>query len=139
MIKPEDADTKWHLVDATDQTLGRLASRIAALLRGKHNPAFTPHWDMGDHVVVVNAEKVHLTGRKWAQKRYASHSRYPGGLTLTQARQLHARHPERLIELAVRGMLPKNRLGRKINKKLKVYAGAEHPHVAQAPQPLTME
>jgi large subunit ribosomal protein L13 len=129
-----DANTrKWIVVDAENQILGRLASQIAERLRGKHLPHFTPHVDSGDFVVVVNAEKVLLTGRKWDQKMYYRHSGYMGGLKSTTARKLNREHPDRMIRLAVWGMLPKNRLGRKLLKKLKVYSGAEHPHEAQQP------
>jgi large subunit ribosomal protein L13 len=129
-----DANTrKWIVVDAENQILGRLATQIADRLRGKHLPHFTPHVDSGDFVVVVNAEKVLLTGRKWDQKMYYRHSGYMGGLKSTTARKLNREHPDRMIRLAVWGMLPKNRLGRKLLKKLKVYSGAEHPHEAQQP------
>ena len=139
MIKPEDNGRDWYIVDAADQPVGRLASRIAAILRGKNKAAFTPHWDMGDFVVVINAEKVQFTGRKWQQKVYYSHSGYTGNLKKTGALEVRQKHPERILEKAVRGMLPKNRLGRKMAKKLKVYAGTEHPHGAQQPQPLDLE
>lgn len=129
---------KWIVVDAEGQVLGRLASEIAVRLRGKHLPTFSPHVDTGDFVVVINAEKVRLTGRKWEQKKYYRHSGYPGGLKVTTAKKLNQEHPERLIEFAVRGMLPKNRLGRKLLKKLKVYSGAEHPHEAQQPTALNL-
>jgi large subunit ribosomal protein L13 len=125
---------KWILVDATGQVLGRLASQIAARLRGKHLPTFTPHVDLGDFVVVINAEKVRLTGKKWDQKIYRRHSGYMGGLKETSARKMLQEHPERLIYYAVKGMLPKNRLGRKLLKKLKIYVGPKHPHEAQQPQ-----
>lgn len=136
--RPADVDRAWWLVDATDIPLGRLASEVAALLRGKHNPKFAPHMDMGDFVVVVNAEKVTLTGAKADQKRYFRHSGYPGGLTETGFLAMQAKHPERVIEKAVRGMLPHNRLGRAMGLKLKVYAGPTHPHAGQAPQPYTL-
>jgi large subunit ribosomal protein L13 len=131
--KFEANQRKWIVVDAENQVLGRLASQIAVRLRGKHLPQFTPHVDLGDFVVVVNAEKVLLTGRKWDQKTYYRHSGYMGGLKSTTARKLNREHPDRMIRLAVWGMLPKNRLGRKLLKKLKVYRGAEHPHEAQQP------
>ncbi len=131
--KFEANQRKWIVVDAENQVLGRLASRIAVRLRGKHLAHFTPHVDLGDFVVVVNAEKVLLTGRKWEQKVYYRHSGYMGGLKSTTARKLNREHPDRMIRLAVWGMLPKNRLGRKLLKKLKVYRGAEHPHGAQQP------
>ncbi|HDL90023.1 MAG TPA: 50S ribosomal protein L13 [Thermodesulforhabdus norvegica] len=129
----EPEKRKWILVDAEGQVLGRLASKIAVRLRGKHLPYFTPHVDVGDFVVVVNADKVRLTGRKWEQKKYYRHSGYIGGLKVTTARQMLEKHPERLIYFAVKGMLPKNRLGRKLLKKLKIYAGPDHPHEAQQP------
>ncbi len=133
--KPGDIQPRWWVVDAADQTLGRLASRIAALLRGKHNPLYAPHADTGDFVVVVNAGKVKLTGRKLDQKTYYRHSGWAGGLKSRTAGQvLRGAHPERVIESAVRGMLPKNSLGRKIYGKLKVYAGPDHPHAAQKPE-----
>jgi large subunit ribosomal protein L13 len=127
----------WYVVDAQGQVLGRLASRVATILRGKHKPTFAPHVDMGDHVVVVNAQKVHLTGRKGRDKLYRTHSGYIGSLREVTADQMLNRHPERVIEWAVQGMLPKNRLGRAMAKKLKVYRGAEHPHQAQ--QPVALE
>ena len=126
----------WWLVNASGMTLGRLATTVASHLRGKHKPTFTPFLDTGDHVIVVNAEKIVLTGRKVADKMYRRHSGYPGGLKEVTAASMLQRHPERVIESAVRGMLPKNRLGRKLAKKLKVYAGSEHPHKAQQPRPL---
>lgn len=129
---------KWILVNAEGQVLGRLASKIAARLRGKHLPDFTPHVDLGDFVVVINAEKVRLTGRKWDKKIYYRHSGYMGGLKATTAKKMREEHPERLIYYAVKGMLPKNRLGRKLLKKLKVYAGPEHPHEAQQPEPVQL-
>jgi large subunit ribosomal protein L13 len=129
-------ERKWYLVDADNQVLGRLATRVATILRGKHKPTFTPHLDVGDHVVVVNAEKVHLTGRKRTDKMYRWHTGYIGGLREVTADQMLRTHPERVIEWAVQGMLPKNRLGRAMAKKLKVYRGAAHPHQAQQPTPL---
>lgn len=139
MVPPLDERRAWYIVDATDRTLGRMASRIAAVLRGKHKPEFTPHWDLGDYVVVINAERVSLSGRKWAQKRYYRYTGYSGGIKERTAAEVRETHPERIIEAAVRRMLPKNRLGRKMVKKLKVYAGPDHPHVAQDPQPLDLE
>lgn len=127
---------KWYLVDAEGQTLGRLATRIARALRGKNNPAFTPHVDCGDFVVVVNAEKVKLTGNKAAGKVYYRHSGFPGGINEETAGELLARRPEEVVRRAVTGMLPHNRLGRKLATKLKVYAGPDHPHSAQQPLPL---
>jgi large subunit ribosomal protein L13 len=124
------------LVDAEGKTLGRLASEIAKVLRGKHKPIYTPHLDCGDYVIVVNADKVQVTGQKLDQKMYYRHSGYPGGLTSINLMDQLQKHPERVLEAAVRGMLPKNRLGRKMFKKLKVYAGDSHPHQAQQPKPL---
>jgi len=135
MAKKGESERSWHLVDAKGKTLGRLASRVAILLRGKHKPTFTPHVDVGDFVVVVNAEKVALTGKKWKEKFYIHHSGYPGGLKSVSAGKLREKKPERLITMAVQGMLPKNKLGRRILKKLKVYAGEAHPHQAQQPAP----
>ena len=128
---------KWYVVDAEGQVLGRLASRVAAILRGKHKPDFVPHLDVGDHVVVVNAEKVQLTGRKLTTKIYRWHTGYMGGLREVGAERMLRTHPERVIEWAVQGMLPKGRLGRAMAKKLKVYRGAKHPHASQKPEPLT--
>ena len=134
--KADEIDAKWWLVDATDKPLGRLATEIAKVLRGKHKPMFTPHLDTGDHVVIVNAEKVTLTGNKADQKTYFRHSGYMGGDKHIPFRRMIETHPERVIERAVKGMLPKNALGRVLRKKLKVYAGTEHPHQGQQPQPL---
>ena len=136
LMRPQDVQRRWWVVDADGQVLGRLASRVAAVLRGKHKPEFTPHVDGGDFVIVVNAEKVRLTGRKLDQKIYRRHSGYPGGLKQETARQLLARRPDQLVRRAVWGMLPHNRLGRRIIRKLKVYVGPEHPHQAQRPEPL---
>jgi large subunit ribosomal protein L13 len=130
---------QWYLVDAHDKVLGRLASRIAMVLRGKNKPTFTPHIDTGDFVVVVNAAQVQLTGRKWDNKMYYRHSGYPGGIKELNARKLQEKKPEQILRHAVRGMLPKNSLGRHLLKKLKIYAGSEHPHEAQKPAPLTWE
>jgi large subunit ribosomal protein L13 len=132
-VKASDIERQWWLVDASGQTLGRLATRIATLLEGKHKPIYSPHLDTGDHVVVVNAGKVKVTGDKLIQKRYYRHSGYPGGLKEESLQTLLARKPELVIERAVKGMLPQNRLGRAMFKKLKVYGGAEHPHQAQQP------
>jgi large subunit ribosomal protein L13 len=137
--KPADVQPKWLVIDATDVVLGRLASHAAALLRGKHKPTFAPHMDMGDFVIIVNAEKAALTGSKLAQKTYFRHSGYPGGITATTYPEMLEKHPTRAVEKAIRGMLPKNSLGRAQLKKLKVYAGAEHPHVAQQPTPYTLD
>lgn len=128
----------WYVIDAEGETLGRLASRIAPILKGKHKPIYTPHLDCGDFVIVVNAGKVHVTGHKLDQKMYHRHSGYPGGLKSISLRDQLDRFPERVIEAAVRGMLPKNKLGRRMLKKLKVYAGDAHPHQAQQPKPLEL-
>jgi large subunit ribosomal protein L13 len=132
--KPSEIEREWYIVDAEGQTLGRLASEIAKVLRGKHKPIYTPHLDTGDYVIVVNAEKIHVTGRKRDQKMYHHHSGYPGGLTSVTLREQLKRHPTRVIRSAVKGMLPHNRLGRAMLKKLKVYAGDAHPHEAQQPK-----
>jgi len=137
-VKPGDIKRQWRLVDAEGKTLGRLASRIAAILKGKHKPIYTPHADVGDYVIVINADKIHVTGRKMLQKMYHRHSGYPGGLKSINLRDLLQRHPTRAVEYAVKGMLPKNRLGRRMFKKLKVYAGSDHPHQAQKPQVLEL-
>jgi large subunit ribosomal protein L13 len=133
--KAADIQRQWHVVDASDVVLGRLASQVAVLLRGKHKPVFAPHVDTGDFVIVINADKVALSGKKLEQKHAYRHSGYPGGLTAVSYGDLLARHPERAVEKAVRGMLPKNSLGRQMLRKLKVYAGPEHPHQAQQPKP----
>lgn len=132
--KPKDVQRKWHLIDADGLILGRMATRIADILRGKDKPIYTAHIDTGDFVVVINAEKVRLTGRKTEQKEYQRYSGYPGGLKKIPFRRMLEKHPERIIEHAVRGMIPHNRLGRAVIKKLKVYAGPEHPHEAQQPE-----
>jgi large subunit ribosomal protein L13 len=134
--RPGEITRRWWIVDAENQTLGRLATRIARVLRGKHKPQFTPHLDTGDYVVVVNAEKIRLTGRKATDKTYFRHSGYMGGERLVPITEVMAKRPERVIELAVKGMLPKNNLGRLMRRKLKVYAGPTHPHVAQQPEVL---
>jgi large subunit ribosomal protein L13 len=134
--KEETFARSWHIADVEGQTLGRAATKIADILRGKHRPTFTTHADAGDFVVVVNAEKVHLSGKKWTGKLYRDHTLFPGGLKTKTAEQLVKRHPTDLIKRAVWGMLPKGPLGRRIYKKLKVYAGAEHPHAAQQPKPV---
>lgn len=139
LIKPGEVERQWWVVDAEGQVLGRLATRIAKLLMGKHKPIYTPHVDTGDFVVVVNAEKVVLTGHKWDRKLYYRHSGYPGGIKYRTARQILETHPERLIHLAVQRMLPKNKLGRRMAKRLKVYAGPSHPHEAQKPIALKVE
>jgi large subunit ribosomal protein L13 len=132
--KDTDNQGRWCLVDAENAILGRLASTVAARLRGKHNPLFTPHADTGDWIIVINADKVALTGKKWDQKNYYRHSGYIGGLKTITAKKLMEKRPEDLIRFAVKGMLPKNRLGRKLFKKLKVYSGDHHPHEAQQPE-----
>ncbi len=134
MAKPLEVERKWYLIDASGQTLGRLASEVATLLRGKHKPEYTPHVDTGDFVIIINAEEIVLTGNKLDQKKYRHHSGYPGGLKETSYRELLNKKPEKAIEVAVMGMLPKNRLGRKLFTKLKVYRGSEHPHQAQKPE-----
>lgn len=132
--KAADIQREWFVIDAKDQTLGRLATQVAVLLRGKHKPMFAPHMDVGDYVIVVNCDKIRVTGRKLDQKFYYRHSGYPGGLRSESLRDTLRKHPERVIQTAVRGMLPKNRLGRKMIKKLKIYAGDTHPHQAQKPK-----
>jgi len=134
--RPESVRREWYVVDATGKTLGRLASEIARRLRGKHKPVYTPHVDTGDYIVVVNAEKIRVTGRKMTDKVYYWHTGYPGGIKSITLEKLLQKHPERVIERAVRGMLPRTPLGRRMLKKLKVYAGPEHPHAAQQPKPL---
>lgn len=137
--KPAEVEREWLLVDATDIPLGRLASEVASILRGKRKPQYTPHVDTGDFVIVVNASKVKLTGNKLADKKKYRHSGYPGGLKETRIADILAKRPERMIESAVKGMLPKNTLGRAMGKKLKVYAGPEHKHEAQKPRQITLE
>lgn len=134
MAKSSDVERKWYIVDAEGKTLGRLASEVATIIRGKLKPQFTPHVDTGDFVIVINAEKIYLSGNKWTDKVYYRHSGYTGGLKETTAAQMRERRPERMIELAVHGMLPKNRLGNQMKTRLKVYAGSEHPHAAQQPE-----
>ncbi len=134
-VKASEIEREWYVVDAADQVLGRLATKIARVLRGKHKPIYSTHLDTGDYVVVINAERVRLTGKKADQKEYFRHSGYMGGDRLIPFRRMQERHPERVIRLAVKGMLPKNTLGRATLKKLKVYAGSEHPHAPQSPQP----
>ncbi len=138
VAKPGEVERKWYVVDATGKTLGRLAARIAHILRGKHKPQYTPHEDVGDFIIVVNAEKIAVTGRKLDQKIYYRHSGYPGGLKAVSLRRMLEKHPERVIEHAVKGMLPRGPLGRRMFKKLKVYAGPTHPHQAQKPEPLEL-
>ena len=134
--KPESVKRDWYVVDATDKTLGRLCSEVALRLRGKHKPEYTPHVDTGDYIVVINAEKIAVTGKKMDDKKYHRFTGYVGNLKTTSLRDMLAKHPERVIETGVKGMLPKNPLGRAMYRKLKVYAGAEHPHTAQQPQSL---
>ncbi|EHJ11723.1 MAG: 50S ribosomal protein L13 [Crocosphaera sp.] len=138
ILKPEMLDKQWYVIDATDQRLGRLASEVANILRGKNKPIYTPHMDTGDFVIVINAEKVVVTGRKSSQKLYRRHSGRPGGMKVETFEKLQKRIPERIIEKAVKGMLPKNALGRQLFTKLKVYPGPNHPHEAQKPQELTL-
>lgn len=138
-VQAEDAGRKWYVIDAEDQVLGRLASRVASIIRGKNKAVFTPNNDTGDFVVIVNADKVRLTGKREEQKEYTRYTGYPGGLRSLTYKQMMERNPAYVIEHAVKGMLPKNRLGKKIIKKLKVYKGAEHPHTAQKPEKLTFE
>lgn len=139
IVKEKDIEREWFVVDAEGQNLGRLATQIASILRGKHKPIFTPHLDVGDFVVVVNAEKVEVTGQKLTDKLYRRHSLYPGGLKTLSLEQMLTKYPERVVEHAVRGMLPKNKLGRAMFKKLKVYTGPSHPHEAQQPQPFELQ
>jgi len=134
-VRSNEVERRWWVVDASGQTLGRLASRVAALIRGKHKPSFTPHVDCGDFVIVVNADKVVLKGKRAEQKQYFRYTGYPGGARFEKVADLLARNPAKVIEHAVYGMLPKNRLGRRMRLKLKVYAGASHPHQAQKPEP----
>ena len=137
-IKSEDADKKWYLVDAKDQVLGRLASEIAKVIRGKNKAIFTPNADTGDFVIVINADQVKVTGKRGLLKTYSHHSGYPGGLKTKSFEEILTKKPEFIIESAVRGMLPKTRLGNKLIKKLKVYAGQNHPHIAQRPEQLNL-
>jgi len=134
MAKPNDVERKWLLVDAEGKTLGRLASEVASILRGKHKPTYTPHIDTGDHVIIINASKIELTGKKLTDKLYYRHSQFAGGLKVRTANEMRTNYPEKMLELAIRGMLPKGSLGRQMFKKLHVYAGSEHPHQAQKPE-----
>jgi len=134
--KKENIERQWYLVDAKNQVLGRLASHVARILRGKHKPIFAPHVDTGDHVIIINAERIRVTGKKAQQKRYKRYSGYPSGLKETVYEKMLAKHPERILEHAIKGMLPKNRLGRKMFKKLRIYTGEQHPHQAQRPETL---
>ena len=138
MAKAQDIERKWYLVDATDMVLGRLSTEVASILRGKHKPTFTPHVDCGDYVIIVNAEKVAFTGKKLDEKVYFRHSGYPGGLKSRTAKVMLELQPEKVLEKAIRGMLPKNRLGEQMYRKLFVYAGPEHPHQAQKPEVLDL-
>ncbi len=137
-IKTEDADRKWHVIDANDLVLGRLAAKVASIIRGKHKPIFTPNMDTGDFVIVLNAEKVKLLGKRETMKTYFTHSTYPGGDKVKTLAEIRAKKPEYIISEAVKGMLPKNKLGKQLIKKLKVYAGSEHPHSAQKPEALSL-
>lgn len=137
--KPQDVEREWVLIDASDLVLGRLATKAACILKGKHKPQYTPHVDTGDFVIVINAEKVRVTGAKATDKEYFRHSGYPGGLKSETFEEAIEKHPERVIEHAIKGMMPKNKLGRAMSKKLKVYAGAEHPHMAQKPREIKLE
>ena len=137
--KPGEVEREWLVVDATDAVLGRLATEVAQILKGKKKPQYTPHVDTGDFVIVINAEKIRLTGDKALKKTYYSHSGYIGGLKEVSYQRMLEKHPERIIEKAVKGMLPKNSLGRAMNRKLKVYAGPNHPHAAQKPREITLE
>lgn len=137
-IKPEEANQKWYLIDAKDQVLGRLAAKVARIIRGKHKAVFTPNTDTGDYVIVINADKIRLTGKRESLKTYFHHSMYPGGVKIRSFAEMMSKNPEFVIENAVRGMLPKTRLGRKLIKKLKVYAGENHPHTAQKPEVLSL-
>ncbi len=136
--KAAEISRKWYVVDAEGQVLGRLASQVATILRGKHKPIYTPHMDVGDHVIIINAEKIRVTGKKAKQKKYFRHSGYPGGVRFETFTELMNRHPERILEKAIKGMLPHNRLGRKMFKKLKVYVGPNHVHQAQKPEKLEL-
>lgn len=136
MANAANVERKWYVVDAADKTVGRIAAEVAKVLRGKHKPTFTPHVDTGDHVIIVNADKVKFSGKKLVQKTYFRHSGYPGGTTFTTAGKMLAEKPVRVLELAIKGMLPKNTLGRQMYRKLNVYAGPEHPHAAQQPEVL---
>ena len=137
-VKTEDADRKWYIVDATDQVLGRLAAKVASVIRGKNKPSFTPNMDTGDFVIVVNADKIKMTGKRELQKTYFRHTGYPGGGRELTYQQMKEKHPERIVEFAVKGMLPKTKLGKQLGKKLKVYVGSDHPHTAQKPEPLSL-
>lgn len=139
MAKPEEMERKWFVVDAEGKTLGRLASQVAAILKGKHKPIYTPHVDCGDHVIIINADKIVLTGNKLRDKIYYRHTMYPGGLKAIPYGKFLAAQPEKAVERAIKGMIPHTRLGRRMGMKLKVYAGPEHPHAAQCPEPLEIK
>ncbi|TVP95066.1 MAG: 50S ribosomal protein L13 [Acholeplasmatales bacterium] len=139
MANAQTVERKWFVIDAKGQRLGRLSTEVATLLRGKHKPTFTPHVDCGDYVIVINASSIELTGNKWEDKKYYTHSQYPGSLKVTNAETMLQKHPERLIEFAVKGMLPKGKLGRQMYKKLFVYASEQHPHQAQKPETLGLK
>jgi large subunit ribosomal protein L13 len=139
MAKNDDVPKRWFVIDATDKVVGRLAVHIANILRGKHRPEYTPHQDTGEFVIVINAAKVKFTGNKWQKKSYQAYSHYPGGLKIVSALEMLAKHPERILETAVRRMVPRNRLGRQQMTKLKIYAGPSHPHQAQQPQELKLD
>lgn len=134
LAKANEVDRKWYVIDAEGKTLGRLSSEVASILRGKHKPTFTPNVDTGDHVILINVEKIHLTGKKLTDKLYRKHSMHPGGLKTRTALEMRTNYPVRMLELGIKGMLPKNSLGRQQFKKLHVYAGPEHPHAAQQPE-----
>ncbi len=137
-FRKEDVERDWYVVDAADKTLGRVSTQIASILRGKHKPIFTPHVDTGDFVVVVNADKIKVKGKRNEQKEYFRHTGYIGNQKITSFKEMQTKHPARVVEFAVKGMLPKNRLGRQMFKKLKVYAGGDHPHEAQSPKTLEL-
>lgn len=138
LAKPQEVERKWYVVDATDQVVGRLATKVATILRGKHKPTYTPNVDTGDYVIIINADKVRLTGNKENKKEYVHHTGYPGGRRVTSFRQMMDKHPERVLEHAIKGMLPHNTLGRQMYRKLRVYAGQEHNHAAQMPEELSL-
>lgn len=139
MANNQTVERKWFVIDAKGKRLGRLSTEVASVIRGKHKPTFTPHVDCGDYVIVINAKEIELTGNKWEDKKYYSHSQYPGGLRTTSAKDLNAKFPERVVEFAIKGMLPKGKLGRQMYKKLFVYAGNEHPHAAQQPEVMELK
>ncbi|SIS61070.1 50S ribosomal protein L13 [Salimicrobium flavidum] len=134
MANEANVERKWYVVDAAGQTLGRLSTEVASILRGKHKPTYTPHVDTGDNVIIINAEKIELTGNKWQDKKYYRHSNHPGGLKVRSANEMREKFPERMLEKSIKGMLPKGSLGRKMGMKLHVYAGSEHKHEAQQPE-----